>query len=656
MSDSQLARGTGRAAGVNLTATEFTRRLGRLRDDVETSLLCTLLALLEKRGRRETFSVLKEGTKTFAESLISYVASDMSEAAVAIFRPIERSLPPKLNALISFEDDPGALVTAEAMRSIREDIQRTFHSVDLELAQARIAELAETSGTTLRAYAGAGTVYGSIVGGVDQAERELMPRVPLFTLEIGRRVEQAREEFLMWFRLVRMCLATSVLAGIPYETLWGQSFARRCGSSPEGIYGTAGYWLAQEVAEVAKRIAQFSAFQQFATAAEGHPWLTTYASLSRALAEPSQFPLARKLDELGAEPGAWQRRCAPGSGKYDVAEQGTIYPFEFPPITADVHNNPDLLATGDQDEQSPLFARDHMYAREGAQILIRYARTHWDNYRLVLKAGLAVNPATEADPQRRELDFRITAGSLRYGGAHPPHRAHRNGAMFDVVVRGVLPLHCEGQPQISEAESVQQARNLSSRGGTEPTIPVVEGHLDVQPPRPKRSVASPIFFEGPMEDLAEALELVRGNCQRWDYPPRELTWNDGQRARPIRIEEVGQCITQCILLTFPSQVIFADWRTLRDANNKLIVRIGSLATNQTSDESKEAIVHLLNWLGKPVGVLPPTPLGSGRFSLLPGHHHHWHVSYSPAEVEQPPKGRTAALRWIDEHIATLLSD
>ena len=116
-------------------------------------------------------------------------------------------------------------------------------------------------------------------------------------------------------------------------------------------------------------------------------------------------------------------------------------------------------------------------------------------------------------------------------------------------------------------------------------------------------------------------------------------------------------ITQCILLSFPSQVILQDWRTLRDATNDLIDRFEKLEASAAEDADKSAIRHILQWLGKREPTEEPPPPGHGR--LLPGvpkHHDHWHVSYHPSDVEAPPDGREAALLWIEAHLPEILPD
>lgn len=648
---SPFVRGTGRAIGIQITGTEFNRVLAELRVDVDIAFLCAFRAALVQYQRRGAFRLLQAETPLFAQALSSYMAADITAAAEEAFRPIPRDLPPKLKTPITLSEDPAfletALAVAEMLRLVNEETQGSAHSAEIEAERARIAALAEDNGVTLSSFYNSGTLYRAIARGVDAAERRLMPKMPQVTFEIETKTGQAREEFLVWFRLVRACVAVSVLDAIPYQTVWGQTFTRQCGRTrvyePEGIYGDAGYWLASQIFEMAASLRMLPEYQGLGAAANDHPWLVTYASFSSSASDASQYPLAQKVDSLAFDPLVWRDHCKLVG--CPIPAQGQLYPFEFPPIDPDVVNDESLSGV-----------QDHMYARVPAQRMIRRARYHWDYYRTQVKPELKVAGATEkqiAADGFKQLDLRLTAGTLRFGGAHPPHGAHRNGAMFDVVVRAVLPLHCPGQQEISEEDDVRQAMSDSQgAGGGTRTIPVrIEGASGA-PAAPASAAAPTLFWNGP---YASTEYFIRSRCKQWDYPKRRFTWKkDG--SGEIAIEELGVRITQCFLLTFPSQIILADWRTLRDATNRLIIRMGELAERQTDDEGKRAVAHIIKWLGEPAVAAAPDGPWRGRLSLLPGHHHHWHVSYPPAELEAPSDDREPALAWIDDHIGEILAD
>ncbi|HXQ32881.1 MAG TPA: hypothetical protein VN843_02545, partial [Anaerolineales bacterium] len=208
-------------------------------------------------------------------------------------------------------------------------------------------------------------------------------------------------------------------------------------------------------------------------------------------------------------------------------------------------------------------------------------------------------------------------GSLQHGGAHPPHTTHRKGAEFDIVVRGLLVLECKGKSQVAEGELFLGEDALFT-------------------------------------DDDEGEELV-SFCTKWVYPSRRLTWDDNGKEKEISVEAVAQKLTQCMLLTFPSQILLASWDTLRDAYNQLVERLKQLEAKQNSDEDKQAVAHLLEFLDPPApNIKPEKP----HRMLAPDdkHEDHWHLTYQPSELEHPPDGRDQALSWVDAHINEILAD
>jgi hypothetical protein len=106
---------------------------------------------------------------------------------------------------------------------------------------------------------------------------------------------------------------------------------------------------------------------------------------------------------------------------------------------------------------------------------------------------------------------------------------------------------------------------------------------------------------------------------------------------------------QAILVTFPSQILYARWATLRDAQRDLHSRAiaAQKALDRNDDRGAAALAHLLRALPDPPDDRPSTRFGA----LVPrdDHHDHWHVSYRPEDVEAPDAARVEAIAWIEEN-------
>ena len=155
----------------------------------------------------------------------------------------------------------------------------------------------------------------------------------------------------------------------------------------------------------------------------------------------------------------------------------------------------------------------------------------------------------------------------------------------------------------------------------------------------------------PPQPADDPAEEVRSPCRPVGLPTRTIRWKGGT----IPIEKVGMRITQCILLSFPSQVILQDWPAPRVPPTTSIVASKSSrpAPPRTPTRAPSA-TSSSGWANAEPTEEPPPP-GHGR--LLPGvpkHHDHWHVSYHPSDVEAPPDGREAALLWIEAHLPEIL--
>jgi hypothetical protein len=666
MAGEDLPRADPRVLRFDITATAFSRRLRRLSEDVTSAFLCEMRRALRpdpnrkvnEADRKRVLAELTRDLDGLARGLRDYLSEDIASATREAFHSLERPLGAKLRAPITLADDPARMAIARTFQSIGEDLERTFYRAEIERAQAAIADA--VAGRVVLALRVQGAVLRPIAKGVDAAERELLADLPVPTrmLEFQGLLDAARDDLVWWVRLLRTCMAVALLDGLPYRQVWGDRYDTSCArvaTDDDGIFGDAGYLLATEVVRMAIDLELSPAYQELVALASADTWLDDLASFSPDLAAPSQYPLVRTRTALAFDPRLWQEHCTIGGCRYK--EQGDAFPFEFPAMNNDVINYPSLVGL------------DQMHARTSAQRRIVFIRTLWDLYHdddgkraevvLAPEDEKAIQKKTASQQEaerakRTDLEFRVTAGSLEHGGAHPPHRTHRNGANFDVVVNGVLPLHCKGRGEMSEEDAVREAQQTPDGGAGGATVPAVskENVRLVPPPRPQPSAAPSLFIEGPFLHADDPGQTIRSTCRQWDYPARTIT-RDGVN---IAIEKVGMRITQCILLSFPSQIILQDWRTLRDATNDLITRFEELEASSDENADRSAIKHILQWLGKREPEDEPAPPWRGRLALVPGHHDHWHISYDPAEVEEPPGGREDTLQWIEAHLAEILPD
>jgi hypothetical protein len=622
------------------TTAIFLRKLKKLSQDIEKSFPCVFRKVVA-RGRMASLEVLKVETEDLAEALKAYVQVDISQEAEKLFRPVPTPLTPKLQPLIQIRN---GYITREsdAARRFMTETLKEVQSIFTELAREQVYNLLEKD--SLVSQLG-GELYRPFASLIAATERSLAPEFHL-VFESEKLIEEARNQFIVWQQLVRYCLAVVILGSLDYKKVWGTSKVV-CKRGEEvkwtGVYGTAGYRLSQYVSMIATDLHTLPAYDRLLRNLEAFPRLSVFVDVSNNIANPTQFLLTQRFTQLAFEPKIWRDWCPlhpqmdPSSGvKKHFAgdrncgpnDQGQFFPFEFQRIAPDLINSwidPESLK-----REVPENA-DHMFARPTAQTRLQIVKNHWEVFRNQVKFDLTVDPATEKDAMRRDLELRLTAGSLQYGGAHPPHSSHRRGAEFDIVVRGILNLECKSKGQIEGGE-------------------LVLGEI-----LPSEDVT--LFT-----DDDEGLQLI-SFCTKWAYPSRRITWNDKGIRKEIPIAVVALKLTQCMLLTFPSQILISSWDTLRDAYNKLTERFRELEMKQTSDKDKKAVNHLLEYL-KPSApqMRPEHPFRNGgapsALTLNPddAHWHHWHLTYLPSELENPPEGREQVLKWIDDHINEILAD
>lgn len=618
-------------AGYPTTAT-FLRKLEKLSKDIEQSFLCALRKVVA-RGRMASLDVLEEETKYFANALKIYVQVDISQEANELFRPLPIPLTPRLGSSVRISKGR-PVIEGEAARRFTAEALREVQTIFVELARDKIYTLLEKDSLVSRLEGELYRPFGRLAAAL---ERSLAPEIRL-AFESERLIEEARNQFIAWQRIVRYCLAATIIGSLDYKKVWGTSKVY-CKKGEEvkwtGIYGTAGYRLSQHISKIATNLQTLPVYAQLLSDLKAYPRLSAFVSVSNNSARPTQFPLTKRLTQLAFEPKIWRDWCrlhsrvdpsgglikrVAGEQSCSPNDQGQFFPFEFQRIARDLINpwvDPESLKS-----EVPENA-DHMFARPTAQARLRIVKNHWEVFRTQVKSALSVDPATEKNAMRRDLEIRLTAGSLQYGGAHPPHSTHRRGAEFDIVVRGILNLECKSKGQV---------------GGGELMI----GEI--------------LLGEGAelFTDDDEGIELV-SFCTNWAYPSRRITWNDKGAVKEIPIAMVALKLTQCMLLTFPSQILIASWDTLRDAYNKLAKRLEELEAKQISDEDKKAAAHLLEYL-RPSAPQDRPERPHRMLTPDDAHWHHWHLTYLPAELENPPEGREQALRWIDDHITEILAD
>lgn len=613
-------------AGYPLSAT-FLRKLEKLSQDIEQSFLCALRKIVApgRAGRMASLEVLEVETKDLAAALKTYVQADISQEAGRLFRALPTPLTPKSSVQIG----KGRLVmeSEEASKFYAQTL-REVHAIFVELAREEIYTLLEKD--SLVSQLG-GELYRPFARLVAAVERNLAPEI-ILAFESERLIEEARDQFIIWSRLVRYCLAAVILGSLDYKKAWGTAKVY-CKKGEDvkwtGIYGTGGYRLSEHISTIATDIQTLPAYDQLKRDLETYPRLSVFVSFSDSIAGPTQFPLGKWLTRSAFEPKIW-RECRPCHSRVDPSaglrkraagdetcgpnDQGQLFPFEFQRIARDLVNpwvDPKSLRPDVPDNA------DHMFARSLAQARLRIVKNHWEVFRTQLKPDLSVDSASERDPKFRDLELRLTAGSLQYGGAHPPHSSHRRGAEFDIVVRGLLSLECKSKGRVEVAEM--------------------------------------LLGEGVLFTLDDEGEILVSFCNKWVYPSRRITWNNNGSVKDIPVSAVALKLTQCMLLTFPSQILLASWDTLRDAYNNLASRLKDVGAKQESEEDKKAVAHLLEYLRPPAPKdRPEKPCRM----LTPedNHYDHWHLTYLPSELENPPDGREQALRWIDVHITEILAD
>lgn len=339
--------------------------------------------------------------------------------------------------------------------------------------------------------------------------------------------------------------------------------------------------------------------------------------------EPDAVELVRRvrrqLAEAVRQDGEW-RGGAPTARS--VIELGEEYPFPF-----------------DRIPNSGVGPQYH--ARRAAIARLNTLRRYWsDVVEDWLARGIipkALNTRTKQKGKtnvEKMYAVRVTAGTLKMGGFHPPHQSHHDGSMFDVwpTAVGALPIFVkkglppsafgvEYDPDELKLDSVE---NLTTTSGAGPLSP---GNLGVK--------LEDWFFPTPEEyEKAYGYEAPRDAVKLWT--------------------RIATAFSQCIFLTFPSSTILAStiplaaWETLR-------ARVAEMLTSAADEDRRilGLILERLNFIRPLTWINDPEPK---REKIRFGHRHHWHINYGPGLLGREgnvPSGQQAAADDIEEVISNL---
>jgi hypothetical protein len=552
-----------------------------------------------------------------------------SATRMAAMAAVQRDFAGLLRALRQYLDVDFAGPTAAAFRPVpieldrrkkrEQDARRRTTAKDIVSNVRILVELQRIldGGTSLSELT-SGNLFARGAKEVDTLERKLSPQVPELALLSEATTEEAAQDLVAWLQLVRLALATSITRAVPYSRVWGEVVGiGKDAVASKGIYGTLGYWLSEHVPELAEIVVRHPTYESLRDAAPLYPWMAGYVTFA---GDPrgQQYPIGRQLAAVTSESIAWRDHCVRVG--CTAWEKGQLWPFGFAALTADEHGDETLAG------RMP----DHMHARPTATERVLQVREHWRFVHDLMKLP------------DDTLNFKINAGSLRYGGAHPPHRTHRNGAMFDLDL--TVPTLRALDPICTQPMKIETGPVTIRRGeDPEPTI----GE------RFKQLLKDSIFSRlepVPNEDPTTVFEFCA----------TDFRYANERRVAGKKPEVIARRFTQCMLLTLPSEVLFASWKVLREAWNDLLTTVNTLvAKNEESlgDDGRSALKQLQEWLGAPAPETKPSK-AHFRFILYPrdDHDDHWHASWDPEDLDGDSKTRRKSLLWIAQNRGLLFPE
>ncbi|NKE72897.1 hypothetical protein [Candidatus Manganitrophus noduliformans] len=386
-----------------------------------------------------------------------------------------------------------------------------------------------------------GDFYVQVAPLVQRVETDLAPEA--FPVDDWQQFLPKFEEHMAWVKIVRLCIVITMVNALDYKSIWGKKD------------GDAGWSLSERAKDCAAFILKLEAYNEISIHLLNEDTFLEDLGLRNSVQTYIQA-----IESLIREVNIWQNWCK--LKVCSVGELGETYPWEFKPIPRDLFSAGDLVSAPFPVE---------MYARDGAIIKAAKVKKLWDN---LIERGVVSN----------DFQFCITAGTLKHGGAHPPHIEHRNGSMFDFDLKN-LP-------------------NLVGREGPATLVVTMGQHVEEEP-------------------IGVVLELEYSLGDRlfdWDFPPHK---------RYEEFYNVAKKFTKCIYLTFPTSVLYASEKITVQAKKELLIRIDELLAT-TIDKAniadlsaiREAIkkINPTPWKGKPK---------EKQDKMRLQHRHHWHVNYSP---------------------------
>lgn len=456
----------------------------------------------------------------------------------------------------------------------------TYHATQV-LARSELGHFEETIAGYLDVRTSEPIAYGrTIVQFVHTPPIRMAPRFrdirvpPLFKL-LGPDIDKAEEQLtqqdftaagpsfidldlfaqaMAWRRVVRLALVVSLFRALDYQRMWKE------------LDGDAGWWLSSRAESLAAFIMRSTAFRHF---------VRDVAEADTFLEEMGLRPMIHgilSLANVAKEAAEWRSWCERKGCTVD--EIGNYHPWTFQPIDPSLHTLPGA---------QPLVAAPHMHARRSAEARAIQVRMMWNEVREKLLAQGAIS-----DPNW--FRFVVVAGSLRHGGAHPPHKTHRDGSMFDMDLT-FLP---DVAGPLAAADGPVAALSSPPQQRPEDDVdPATEEEVDIP--------QAPVGFEMPQAaPLRRADTVLIAKRSEWNL--------------------VAERFTQCVLLTLPGSIIFAAAGILDRARTQLLERLDPVIRDaaEGNEPSRLTELEILRRL-----------IANARFILKPDHAGHWHVNYNP---------------------------
>jgi hypothetical protein len=292
--------------------------------------------------------------------------------------------------------------------------------------------------------------------------------------------------------------------------------------------------------------------------------------------EPNMSALAeREFDGFRKLPKEIQGWLQGAQSARSAGELGSEYPFDFCPIP------PKYIGRASTDTSAQ---PSHMYARKATLSRLDSLSMYWEAVR-----AHWVNSSPRILTNATQFQMMVTAGTLHRGGAHPPHKTHRDGSMLD------LDLTAPGK-----RESLQLVRRDLPRLGL---VSASEDESDIEEDA-----------DGPIAGARNIRwGMVNEEGSDWVLPS-----GPDLAMRTLAV----QTFTECILLTYPSSVLLASDGIRRQAWENVISRAWQLRSN--ADKNDRSLLERILVLLSNKAVMIHLSEEDRKT-----HATHWHVNYNP---------------------------